>query len=81
MTKHFCDVCEKELDRNFVSKRLKGSKHFTGPDKKTCIVNVEVMFGVGVGNTNGGEVCLDCMREAMNYIADTADDREKVAQG
>jgi hypothetical protein len=63
MTKYFCDICEREIGRNFVSKRLERVGWHN--DKK---VQIQVTCGVGE-QWNRGEICLDCLLEAIKDAA------------
>jgi len=70
MIKYFCDVCGKEVTRNFVDKRL---------NVKVGIVSVEVMLGVNLVH-NHGVVCGKCLAsilcEAIKIDANEKEIRE-----
>ncbi|MEA1998138.1 MAG: hypothetical protein U9N61_02260 [Euryarchaeota archaeon] len=74
--KSFCDVCGKELGRNYVSDRLNVRYHYNkdneDPERgNQCITcNVEV----GVNNTwNKGEICKECLLKALTEGEDIED--------
>jgi hypothetical protein len=82
MTKAFCDICEAEIGRNVVSNRVRGFQRGK-PPHKDARVNIEIMCGVGNdGTMNGGDLCLDCLTEAVEYMLQTAQpDKLKAAVG
>ena len=55
MIKHYCDICEKEVHRNYVSDRLK---------MKLEGFEVEVMVTKD-NTTNSGELCRDCLLKIL----------------
>lgn len=59
MTKRFCDICEKETQRNYASDRLNLRRTFNG---KT----VQIQFMVSMDSVwNKGDLCEHCLREVM----------------
>lgn len=69
MIRKYCDVCDKEIVRNFVHTRLAGTavKHPNRGDKAVR-VNIEVMAGIGPGTMNGGDICLPCLLDCVNIV-------------
>lgn len=55
MIKMFCDVCGKEIERNFVIERLR---------IRLKDVELEIIAGVD-GVWNGGQLCKDCLMKAI----------------
>lgn len=55
MIKHYCDVCGKELDRNYVSDRL---------IRTMGKVKTEVMVSID-GAWNHGDICLVCLMNVL----------------
>ena len=58
MIKRFCDICEKEIKRNYAQQRLTVTK---GRIKVEVIVTVDSV-------ANSGEICLDCLLETINSV-------------
>lgn len=72
MVKHYCDICGKEIVRNYVCTRLYGSVQPKGLDKS---INLELIVGIGstsraTGVWNNGDVCRECLSEAVNRAFD-----------
>ena len=60
MIKTFCDVCEKEIDRNWVTQRL--VRYFAIPHKVS--VEVEIIVKID-GVWNDGAICEGCLMTAI----------------
>lgn len=61
--RRFCDVCQEEIDRNYVSERLKDDVFMSGPNVGTT-VKVEVTLGLGE-TWNKGDLCACCAADAV----------------
>lgn len=57
MYKILCDICNKEIQRNYVDKRLKRS------DKYGFEIEVMVAYKK---TWNDGDLCLNCLMEIIN---------------
>lgn len=55
--KHFCDVCDRQINRNYVSDRLVVQR---GPFVAEVMVSKD-------GTSNTGELCKDCVMEMFTY--------------
>jgi len=55
MIKHFCDVCKKEVERNFVNQRFKQTSLIRGTR-----VGVEIIVGID-DVWNAGDICDACL--------------------
>jgi len=55
MIKRYCDVCGKEVERNYVAQRLR---------QEMGRVVVEVMVAID-GIWNKGEICLGCLTDVL----------------
>jgi hypothetical protein len=53
--RRFCDVCDNEIGRNYVSERLK---------IKRGTFLAEIMISKG-GTSNAGELCRDCVKAIL----------------
>lgn len=58
MIRHYCDCCERELERNYVSTRLEGDFVHMGTK-----VRYQVLLGVGAWND--GDLCRTCLRDIL----------------
>lgn len=69
MIKQFCDMCMTEIDRNYVSNRLKMvyCPDAGNPDMPTIIA--EVMVEVN-GICNHGDLCRNCLFEVLTHGVD-----------
>ncbi len=67
--RRYCDLCDRELYRNFVSSRVHGSG-FVTTELRGENVWVEIILGVG-GTWNSGELCLVCTRTAVLAAIDS----------
>lgn len=76
--KRYCDICEAELERNYVGDRLKGQTFMSGPHRGTHI-GVEVMLQVD-GTWNAGELCGDCAMEALDAVYRGVENRAREKQ-
>lgn len=56
MIKHFCDICEKEVQRNYSSARYR---------VKMGNAEVEILVAIN-GVYNSGVICLKCLLEVVN---------------
>jgi len=70
MYKQFCDVCEKEIKRNYVGNRLKKKKIInrtnTEPNAAGCKTKIEIEVMVAVnGMWNEGTICEDCLMKVL----------------
>lgn len=61
--KYFCDCCDREIARNYVSPRLAG--HGWVNDRK---VKLELHVGTGEHAMNFGHLCLHCLRLALTDL-------------
>jgi hypothetical protein len=57
--RYFCDGCDREIDRNYVSRRFKPSHYFKHEYAGTNI-SAEVIVTVG-GVSNAGHLCRPCL--------------------
>lgn len=60
MMKAYCDKCGKEVKRDYAGDRLKRRLA-----KEGVTIQIEVIAGVN-GTWNKGDVCLDCLLDAIN---------------
>lgn len=56
----YCDCCERQTDRCVVGERVRGN--YVHRNKA---VNYEIMLGIGPGNMNGGNLCIDCLEDVL----------------
>lgn len=67
MTKTFCDVCEKELKKDYVSERLSYTDNPAIADMgKGTGIMIEVEVGKN-GTWNKGNICLGCLRQMLLF--------------
>jgi hypothetical protein len=61
MIKRYCDSCGKEVQSNVCYERIKGPPVVNG-----AYINFEIMVGVGRGVVSSGDLCANCLLEAIN---------------
>jgi len=77
MIRHFCDICEKEIERNYVTDRFKESSVLPGKHSGRR-VEVEIIVTIGINRPDAGdagEICRDCLYRFL----DIHDHRDKPA--
>lgn len=67
MVKYCCDICGKEIARDYVSERL---KEYIRPGDLDRTINIELIVGIGMtakatGVWNCGNICKKCLQDAV----------------
>jgi hypothetical protein len=75
MIKHYCDVCHKELERDYISERLKPVKSYLIKNKdnteEKIIVEADIKILIHTDeNSNSrdsreGELCINCLNDLI----------------
>lgn len=67
MVRYYCDRCGKQIARNYVADRLRGTIRNQGKLDDHPLT-FEVIAGIGAGNANGGHVCLRCLADGITAV-------------
>lgn len=64
MIRRYCDICEQQIGRNYVSERFRPSLYLA---RRNWAAEVIVCKG---GTWNQGDICLDCLKQILNEGAE-----------